>query len=171
MQKVCTVLSTAWGYVAAVWSENGLWELGFPRPDKQKALQEVKTENIVEDKPYGEIEGSERLQRELNIYFRGFPVKFETPVDWRGYTPFQRAVLQYAAGIPYGKAASYGEVATAVGRPKAARAVGGAMHINRTPIIVPCHRVIGANGDLVGFGGGMELKRALLILEGFLSLK
>jgi len=87
------------------------------------------------------------------------------PIDWRCYSPFQTAALKYTAAIPYGTTVSYQTVAQAVGSPKAARAVGGAMHSNRTPLVVPCHRVVGSNGSLTGFGGGLDMKKALLLLE------
>jgi len=105
------------------------------------------------------------LSRELKLFFAGERVDFAVPVDWAGYTPFQAAVLRYTAAIPYGVVAGYGQVAAAIGSPRAARAVGGALHINRTPVVVPCHRVVGADGRLVGFGGGLERKKALLNLE------
>ena len=92
-------------------------------------------------------------------------MEFGVPVDWRGYTPFQASVLQYTAGIAYGEKTTYGAIAQALGRPKAARAVGGSLHINRTPIVVPCHRVVGASGSLTGFAGGLDMKKALLLLE------
>lgn len=160
------LLTTSWGQLAAVWSDSGLWELGFPRTDAAAALADLQTREI-KILPAGQAAGlwAEELEYELKLYFQGFPVTFAVPVDWRGYTPFQAAVLQYAADIPYGATVSYQAVAQAVGKPGAARAVGGAMHSNRTPLVVPCHRVVGANGCLTGFGGGLELKRALLLLE------
>ena len=80
-------------------------------------------------------------------------------------TPFQMKVWQALREIPYGRTASYGEIARKIGSPGASRAVGGANHRNPLPIVIPCHRVIGANGRLVGFGGGLEIKEALLRLE------
>lgn len=160
------LLATSWGQVAAVWSNTGLWELGFPRTDAASALADIQARDMqVLPAGHAACLWAEQLEYELKLYFRGFPVTFAVPVDWRGYTPFQSAVLKYAADIPYGATVSYQAVAQAVGKPGAARAVGGAMHSNRTPLVVPCHRVVGANGCLTGFGGGLELKRALLLLE------
>lgn len=162
MKKVYNILATDWGYVAAAWSERGLWELSFPKPNVSEAYKSLNTEDLVE----GSAAGLENeLGQELKMYFNGYRVDFGVPVDWTGYTPFQAAVLKYTAGISYGEKQTYGQVAAAIGSPKAARAVGGALHINRTPIIVPCHRVVGAGGSLTGFGGGLDLKQALLILE------
>jgi O-6-methylguanine DNA methyltransferase len=81
-------------------------------------------------------------------------------------TPFQRAVWKKLCAIPTGKTISYGELAASIGKPKAARAVGGAVGANPVPILIPCHRVIGENGSLTGFGLGLPMKRALLAHEG-----
>jgi len=86
------------------------------------------------------------------------------PLDLRG-TPFQRQVWQLLQGIPYGETISYGDLAHSLGQDNAARAVGGAVGSNPVSIIVPCHRVIGSNGNLIGYGGGIPRKRALLNME------
>lgn len=158
--------TTAWGQLVAVWSDTGLWELGFPRPDEAAAFADIRAKDISKlDEGQAAWFWDEQLTHELKLYFQGFPVTFGVPVDWRGYTPFQTAVLTYTADIAYGATVSYQAVAQAVGSPKAARAVGGALHSNRTPLVVPCHRVVGANGSLTGFGGGLDMKKALLLLE------
>ncbi|HOW71849.1 MAG TPA: methylated-DNA--[protein]-cysteine S-methyltransferase [Phycisphaerae bacterium] len=107
------------------------------------------------------------LQAELEAYFAGQEVSFDTPVDLTGVTVFQRRVLQACRRIAYGRVATYGELARCVGRPKAARAVGQAMAANPVPIVIPCHRVVGASGELTGFSAeqGVGLKRWLLELE------
>jgi methylated-DNA-[protein]-cysteine S-methyltransferase len=102
---------------------------------------------------------------QLREYFAGTRRHFELALAPRG-TPFQLAVWQVLRAIPYGQTMSYGEIARGLGRPEAARAVGLANGANPLPIIVPCHRVIGADGSLTGFGGGLPIKRALLQLEG-----
>jgi methylated-DNA-[protein]-cysteine S-methyltransferase len=162
MERTYTIIATEWGYAAAVWTARGLWELGWPQKDRIKALEAVNPEGALEapDDPR-----AEELQQELNMYYKGFQIDFSTPVDWGGYTLFQRKVLEHTAHIPYGTVQTYGQVAAAVGSPKAARAVGQSLHINRTPLVVPCHRVIGAGGCLTGFGGGLDLKKTLLMLE------
>lgn len=160
------VIMTSWGQVAAVWSDMGLWELGFPRPEENAAFADIHAKKIsVLTADQEACLWSEQLAEELRLYFQGFPVAFGVPVDWRFYSLFQKAVLTYTAAIPYGATVSYQTVAKVVGSPKAARAVGGAMHSNRTPLVVPCHRVIGASGSLTGFGGGLDMKKALLLLE------
>ena len=102
---------------------------------------------------------------QLGEYFRGARREFDLPLAPAG-TPFQLAVWQALRAIPYGETVSYGEVAQRVGLAGGARAVGLANGANPLPIIVPCHRVIGADGSLTGFGGGLDIKRALLSLEG-----
>jgi O-6-methylguanine DNA methyltransferase len=102
---------------------------------------------------------------QLNEYFAGRRREFDLRLDLRG-TDFQRSVWRALLDIPYGETRSYGEVARAIGKPKAARAVGMANHENPVSIVVPCHRVIGHDGRLVGYGGGLDAKTALLKLEG-----
>jgi len=103
---------------------------------------------------------------QLREYFSRLRRRFEIPLDLRG-TPFQQAVWREVAAIPYGTTVTYGEIARRLGRgPSAARAVGRAVGANPVPIVVPCHRVVGTDGSLVGYGGGLEIKTALLRLEG-----
>ncbi len=161
--KQYSILETDWGPVAAVWSEGGLWALSFPRATAAEALASLKAG--MADAAEGYPAWADALGGELKRYFAGEKLAFTVPVDWGGYTPFQAAVLRHTAAIPYGVVEGYGQVARAIGHPKAARAVGGALHINRTPVVVPCHRVVGADGSLVGFGGGLDRKKALLELE------
>lgn len=103
--------------------------------------------------------------RELNEYFAGKRREFDIPLSLHG-TPFQRRVWAALQEIPWGQTRSYGEVAAMAGSPKACRAVGMANHNNPVSILVPCHRVINANGGLGGYGGGLDAKRYLLRLEG-----
>lgn len=102
--------------------------------------------------------------RQLLAYFAGELRRFELPLEPEG-TAFERRVWDAVAAIPYGDTRSYAEIARAVGSPGAARAVGAANGANPLPILIPCHRVVGSNGALTGYGGGLELKRRLLDLE------
>jgi methylated-DNA-[protein]-cysteine S-methyltransferase len=104
------------------------------------------------------------LRRALEAYFAGRAVAFDVPLAPAG-TPFQQAVWRALCAIPYGTTASYAQIARRIGRPRAVRAVGAANARNPIAIIVPCHRVIGADGTLTGYAGGLERKRALLALE------
>lgn len=106
---------------------------------------------------------------QLREYFSGNRHEFDLPLDVHG-TAFQRAVWAEVACVPYGTTTTYGEIAQRIGRAGAARAVGAANGANPLPILIPCHRVIGAGGALTGYGGGLEVKAALLRLEGVLSL-
>lgn len=103
-------------------------------------------------------------EKQLGEYFAGTRRKFHLPLSLRG-TPFQLAVWAALQAIPFGETRSYGQLAAMIGRPRACRAVGMANHANPVMIIVPCHRVIGADGSLTGYGGGLEMKRFLLELE------
>jgi len=105
---------------------------------------------------------------QLKQYFSGELKEFDLPLDLRG-TSFQLQVWEALKSISYGTMCSYKDVAESIGRPKAVRAVGGANNKNPVPIVVPCHRVIGADGALIGYGGGPEIKRALLALEGAMN--
>jgi len=105
------------------------------------------------------------VMRQLNAYFAGELKEFEIPRLMEG-TEFQKRVWKALLTIPYGETMSYGELAKKIGAPKAVRAVGAANGQNPIPIIVPCHRVIGSDGSLTGFGGGLENKKKLLELEG-----
>jgi methylated-DNA-[protein]-cysteine S-methyltransferase len=107
--------------------------------------------------------------RQLRAYFAGELRQFDLPLDMRG-TDFQLRVWRALEGIPYGETRSYSQVASAIGAPQAVRAVGAANGANPIPIVVPCHRVIGAGGKLVGYGGGLPLKKRLLALEGARAL-
>ena len=102
--------------------------------------------------------------RQLLEYFARKRTSFDLPLAPEG-TPFQRSVWRHLQDIPYGETISYGELAKRVGNPKASRAVGAANGKNPLPIVIPCHRVIGSNGTLTGFGGGLPTKEALLGLE------
>src|SRR5207253_5667222 len=105
------------------------------------------------------------VRRELDEYFAGKRRGFDLPIDLR-VAPFYEAVLHALAQVPYGRTETYGALAAKAGRPRAARAVGTVMNRNPIPIVLPCHRIVGANGSLTGYAGGLHVKRALLELEG-----
>ncbi len=116
------------------------------------------------------IESEEKTRacrRELEEYFAGTRRQFDLPLDLQG-TEFEMRCWRALLEIPYGETRSYGDIARAVGSPKAFRAVGLANRNNPVAIVVPCHRVVGANGGLTGYGGGLDVKEKLLRLEGAL---
>lgn len=154
-----TSMTTPIGELTLIASDRGLREINLPLPERRPAA------------PAGESADHPILtaaRTQLNEYFRGERRDFELPLDADG-TPFQKEVWTALRQIPYGVTESYGELATRVGRPGAARAVGGANGRNPLPIVVPCHRVIGASGALTGYAGpdesGLAMKRWLLELE------
>ena len=106
------------------------------------------------------------VRRQLDDYFAGHRQHFDVDLDWRLATPFQREVLSVVREVGFGEVTTYQDVARAIGRPTASRAAGGANARNPLPIVVPCHRVIGSDGSLTGYGGGVENKAYLLAMEG-----
>jgi methylated-DNA-[protein]-cysteine S-methyltransferase len=108
------------------------------------------------------------VRRQLDEYFDGSRHSFDLDVDIEELSPFNRRVLTALARVPYGQVTTYGKLAAETGRPRAARAVGSYMRRNPIPIVLPCHRVIGSTGSLVGYAGGLDRKEKLLRLEGAL---
>lgn len=171
---VIQTIATPAGWVAAAWSDKGLFALSWPQDDRQAAqagLQEKLRRwgcEICAPSPQTEGEAlayAPLLEKALAGYFRGEPVSFDIPVDLSWCTPFQKEILGVIRRIPYGEVRSYREVAAMAGHPRAVRAAGTAASANRTPVVIPCHRVIRKNGELGGFGGGLPLKKFLLALE------
>jgi methylated-DNA-[protein]-cysteine S-methyltransferase len=108
----------------------------------------------------------DEVKRELDEYFDGRRVTFDLALDLTAAPDFTRTVLDELAQVPYGQVTTYGTLAARVGSPRAARAVGTVMNRNPIPIVLPCHRVVGSSGSLVGYAGGLDRKHALLRLEG-----
>jgi O-6-methylguanine DNA methyltransferase len=127
------------------------------------------SKRIDPEPPREEPKSLEAALTQLREYFSGSRRAFDLPLDVRG-TVFQKAVWDEIARVPYGATTTYGEIAQHIGKPNAARAVGAANGANPLPIVIPCHRVIGADGSLTGYGGGLEMKAALLRLEGVFLL-
>ena len=111
---------------------------------------------------------TDEVRRQLDEYFAGERQEFELELDLGPAREFGRAVLEQLARVPYGELTTYGTLAERAGRPRAARAVGTIMNRNPVPIVLPCHRVVGSTGSLVGYAGGLDRKRTLLELEGAL---
>ena len=143
------------GQLLLAGSADALQVIGFPHGDKARRA-DIGWERY--DEPF------KKTARQLNEYFAGDRQEFELDLAPDG-TTFQVEVLEALRGIPYGETCTYRDIAVAVGRPKAVRAVGNANGRNPLPIVIPCHRVIGSDGSLTGFGGGIEAKRYLLELE------
>ena len=152
------------GPLYAVATANGLQRLEFVRHASR--IEPNGSSNGWAD-PDGQ-DVIEETQRQLQEYFDGERRQFELPIEPAG-SDFQMRVWQAIASIPYGEVLSYAEVAMAAGSPGAFRAAGSACGVNKIAIIIPCHRVIAANRGIGGYGGGMEIKTALLKLEGSLE--
>lgn len=144
------------GVLTLVASDDGLTHVLFEG-------QEPADVGLPDDLP--EVDDDPALETaavQLGEYFAGDRKEFDVPLDLVGGTEFQRDAWQALASVPYGETRSYGEQADAIGRPGAFRAVGAANGRNPIPVILPCHRIIGANGALTGFGGGLDVKQQLL---------
>jgi methylated-DNA-[protein]-cysteine S-methyltransferase len=144
-------------------SERGLCRISF-EPERERELELLArsfgARVLRSPRPLDDI------RRQLDEYFEGRRHVFELETDVERLTPFNRHVLAALARVPYGELTTYGTLAREAGKPKAARAVGSVMNHNPIPIVLPCHRVVGSTGKLVGYAGGLERKEKLLRLEG-----
>jgi O-6-methylguanine DNA methyltransferase len=157
-------LPTAFGNLRLYGTPRGLLAVALPGEDR--AALERRLGRALG--PVAFVEDAAALGPALDqlaAYFAGERRAFDLALDPQG-TPFQRAVWAAVAAVPYGETRTYGEIAREIGRPAATRAVGAANGANPLPPIVPCHRLVGADGTLTGYGGGLPMKRALLVLEG-----
>lgn len=145
-------------------SEKGLCKLAFPTETLESVLNWVYRNYKNAETVDGTLAHA-AVCEQLKCYFNCELKEFDMPLDLKG-TEFQRSVYDRLMVIPYGKVTTYGDVAADINKPKAARAVGQAVGANPVPIIVPCHRVLASSGGLGGFGGGLDIKRALLTIEG-----
>ncbi|MBS4029987.1 MAG: methylated-DNA--[protein]-cysteine S-methyltransferase [Clostridiales bacterium] len=148
-------VETVMGVVNFAFSGDGLYELTLPREGDERFS------GVVDSDP----EWVRRLGQDLQDYFSGSAVCFSCPVDMSGYAPFIKKALLAAAEIFHGHVETYKGLAVVAGSPRAARAVGQAMASNRTPLVIPCHRVVCTGGGLGGFSGGLGWKERLLALE------
>jgi methylated-DNA-[protein]-cysteine S-methyltransferase len=156
------VADTQIGPLLLAVTERGLCRISFdPEPDRE-------TETLARTFGVRVLRAPRELdpvRRELDEYFEGRRRAFDLPLDLRGREGFSRDILERLAKVPYGEVTTYKSLAVEAGNPHAARAVGTIMNRNPIPIVLPCHRVVGSNGSLVGYGGGLERKRLLLDLE------
>lgn len=147
-------------------TDRGVVKLGLPNQDPELVLRELAA--LVSPRVLESPGRLDDARRELDAYFEGELRGFSVPVDWQLAHGFTDRVLHVVARIPYGETLSYGEVAAQAGNPRASRAAGTACGNNPVPLIVPCHRVVQSGGKPGNYGGGPEMKRALLGLEGSL---
>lgn len=157
-----TIFHTSMGWMGVVGSQAGLRRTTLPQPSPEAVRQLLG--DLLETATLNDTAFSDLTAR-LRRYFEGEPVIFSDALDLEGASPFYCQVWQATRSIPSGEARSYAWLAREVGRPRASRAVGQALGRNPFPIVVPCHRVLGSDGGLCGFGGGLEMKRRFLELE------
>ncbi len=160
---------TSLGWMGIVGSPNGLKRVILPKKFKEEILCQVMSYGWVAEEQSPATFGN--LPHRLRRYLEGEPVDFPDKLDLAGATYFQQDVWRLVRNVPYGETRSYGWVASRLGLPRAARAVGQALGRNPLPIIVPCHRVIKSDGGLGGFGGGVKIKELLLRFEKAASIK
>jgi methylated-DNA-[protein]-cysteine S-methyltransferase len=156
LQTIWSTYESPLGSLTLVAGPRGLREISFPCRDGRRPAHDDATRD---PDAFAEVTG------QLDEYFAGERRAFDVALDLDQGTPFARSVWAEIARIPYGSTTSYGAIARALGRLDRVRAVGSAVGRTPVPIIVPCHRVVGTTGDLVGYGGGLERKVALLELE------
>lgn len=151
------------GTLLAAVTRRGLLALAFESEDQEDVLAMIaaKVSPSIIDLP----SATTAVRDQLDAYFGARLRVFDLNVDRRLLTPFQRKVLKATFEIPHGEVRTYGEMAAAAGKPKGAQAAGQALGANPIPIVIPCHRVVAANGNLTGYAGGLDLKRFLLDLE------
>ena len=159
---VYTVFNTSLGWVAILASKAGLLRVTLPQTTRKGAVDLLGEK--VKDAVFSPDSFADIVER-FKAYYSGQKVEFSDTLDFADATPFQRQVWEATRCISCGETQSYGWVAKQIGKPLSARAVGHALGQNPFSIVVPCHRVIGSNGSLTGFGGGLEMKRNLLQLE------
>jgi methylated-DNA-[protein]-cysteine S-methyltransferase len=157
------VVQSPVGELLVAASDRGLASIWFD-PDPDADLERLA--RIAGPRVLRSPRAVDAARRELDEYFAGRRRAFDLPLDLRALPAFTVAVLRELARVPYGETTTYGALAERVGRPRAARAVGTVMNRNRIPIVLPCHRVVGSSGDLVGYAGGLDRKVRLLELEG-----
>ena len=162
MLSISQIPHTPLGPVNVAWTARGVLAIEIGGDLHAFAAQISQRQGEV---PTFEETGAPRTQ--VEEYLHGQRTKFEIDIDWALCTPFQRQVLEQQLAIPYGETRTYGQLAAQLGKPRAARAVGRAGATNPIPLIIPCHRVIGADGNLRGYGapGGIKTKAWLLALE------
>jgi methylated-DNA-[protein]-cysteine S-methyltransferase len=158
-----TLSDSPFGTLLLATTPRGIVRVGLPNQDEDELLEDLAER--ISPRVLEAPRKLDPLRRELDLYFEGRLTDFDLPLDWRLSKDFRRRVLHAIARIPYGQTRTYREVAARAGNERAVRAAGTACGSNPIPIVVPCHRVLRTGGALGGYGGGLEMKRALLDLE------
>jgi methylated-DNA-[protein]-cysteine S-methyltransferase len=162
-----TVFKTPFGFMGAAKTLLGMHTVVLPRKSAKDVVKVIK--GSIGQECFEDGSGFSSFQKRISAFFSGKPVCFHDAVDLDGASDFEKRVWSAAAEVPWGQFRSYGWIARSIGRPGAGRAVGKALSRNRLPILIPCHRVIRKDGGLGGFADGLQMKRALLRIEGSLQ--
>jgi methylated-DNA-[protein]-cysteine S-methyltransferase len=160
-------VDSPFGKMMVAGTDRGIVRVAFPHREWDSLLEEIA--DVISPRVLEAPERLDDVRRQLDAYFEGKLRDFDVPLDWRLTHGFQSKAQHAIARIPYGQTRSYGEIAAEAGNPRAFRAAGTACGANPLPPIVPCHRVLPASGGVGSYGGGPEMKKALLELEGALK--
>jgi methylated-DNA-[protein]-cysteine S-methyltransferase len=166
-----TIFQTDWGWVGVAASGRGVRAIVLPKPSRRAVECDLQNAGTVDGTSSNGAGGAAAMHLKaarvaIESYLSGKARSFNLSLDLEGQPRFRQKVWEVLQSIPYGRVRSYGWVARKIGKPKAARAVGGACGANPVPLLVPCHRVIAGDGSLGGFSGGLGVKKRLLRLEG-----
>ncbi len=164
-----TTVESPIGRLLLAATRQGLVRVGFATENHDAMLEDIA--HRLSPRVLEAPRRLDRVRRELDQYFAGRRHDFTTPLDWSLSSGFRQRVLRAIAAIPFGEVRTYRDMATAAGNAAAVRAAGSACGSNPIPLVVPCHRVLRTGGGLGGYGGGLDLKRQLLELEGVLSAR
>jgi methylated-DNA-[protein]-cysteine S-methyltransferase len=167
LDVVYTEVDSPYGRLLLAATPRGLVKLAFPLEPPENVLEQLSER--ISPRVLESAAKLDPVRRELDLYFEGKLRDFDQPLDWQLSQGFRRRVLRATARIPYGRTRSYSQVAKRAGNERAVRAAGTALGHNPIPIIVPCHRVVRTGGAVGNYGGGPEMKRSLLELEGALK--
>lgn len=157
------LFDTRLGWMGVIGSIKGLKRVIFPQKSRKSVVDIAEGELVFTSEKFSKI--LKDLPERLSLYIEGKKMDFLDKLDLTGSTVFQKKVWEAARKIPYGETISYGSLASSIGCNRGARAVGQALSRNPVPIVVPCHRIVGKNGVLTGFRGGLTLKQLLLDIE------
>ena len=171
------IFKTKWGWVGLAATERGVRTIVLPRPTRRAVERELMSGGLMAGvggrravplpaETNMAVQHGRAARTAIMAYLQGRARSFDVPLDLEGQPGFRVKVWKVLQSIPYGRVRSYGWVARKVGKPRAARAIGGACGANPVPLLVPCHRVIAGDGSLGGFSGGLSSKKRLLKLEG-----
>jgi methylated-DNA-[protein]-cysteine S-methyltransferase len=162
-----TTADSPFGELLLAATPRGVVRIGLPSQDYEELLEDLS--GRVSPRVLEAPAQLDELRRELDLYFEGRLTEFDLPLDWRLTMGFRGKVQRAINRIPYGQTRTYTDMARSAGNERAVRAAGTACGSNPIPIVVPCHRVLRSGGGLGGYGGGLQMKEALLELEGILS--